>query len=133
MPDFKIAPKEVVDTPAGLLTAKDAKRLQFTLCDSNYAIERGQKAGGMYYTMIILSNLDEAIVGVHESNVLPPVVIYCTELVLEKLKKDGMPEEDVVEYFDFNIIGAHMGAQTPRFISYYPLEETGEYEWQYDK
>jgi hypothetical protein len=133
MVDFLESPKTVIDTPMGLITKEDASRLQFTLATSEYVIERGQKGGGLYYTMIILSNLDEAIVGIHESNILPPVVVYCSELIWQKLEKDGMPEEDVREYFEFNIIGAHMGAQTPRFVSMYGDEETGEDMWQFDK
>ena len=132
MTEYTESPKEVIDTPEGLLTSEDAKRLQFTLASAPYVIERGQKAGGMYYTMIILSNLDEAIVGVHESELIPPVVIYCTPKILAKLIKDGMPEEDAREYFDYNIIGSHMGAQTPRYIDYYQEEDSGEYSWQYD-
>ena len=56
MVEFLESPKTVIDTPMGLITKEDASRLQFTLATYEYVIERGQKGGGMYYTMIILSN-----------------------------------------------------------------------------
>ena len=31
--------------------------------------------------------------------------------------EDGMTEEEAVEYFEFNIIGAWMGEETPCFLS----------------
>ena len=116
------------------MLAADAKRLQFALATSPYVIEKGQAAGGMYATMVVLSNLDSAIVGLHESEIVPPAVIYSTALILKQLEKDGMPAEDSEEYFRFNVIGSYMGAQTPRYVCKdYNCEDDEEPQWVYDQ
>lgn len=33
------------------------------------------------------------------------------------MQRDGMTEEDAVEYFDFNVTGSYVGEMTPAFAS----------------
>ena len=40
-------------------------------------------------------------------------------------ERDGMPYEDAVEFYEFNVAGAYVGEGTPIFIS--SLEDTKEY------
>ena len=42
-------------------------------------------------------------------------------------QEDGMTEEEAIEYFEFNQIGAWMGDNTPCFIS--PFDEE-EMDWE---
>ena len=35
---------------------------------------------------------------------------------ISELVKDGMDEEEAVEYYDYNIVGAYMGEFTPIYI-----------------
>ncbi len=44
------------------------------------------------------------------------VVAYDKEAILEILMRD-MSEEEAIEYFDFNIIGAYVGDKTPVFVT----------------
>lgn len=37
----------------------------------------------------------------------------CVEILQER---DGMSEEEAIEYFEFNVAGAYVGPQTPVFI-----------------
>jgi hypothetical protein len=37
----------------------------------------------------------------------------CINILIEK---DGMTEEQAMEYFDFNVVGAWMGETTPIFL-----------------
>jgi hypothetical protein len=37
----------------------------------------------------------------------------CLEILM---KRDGMTEEEAVEYFDFNVEGAYMGEKTPVWV-----------------
>lgn len=59
---------------------------------------------------------DDAIIGVvHQFN--KPTVCYSIDKVIGLLMShDGMEEEEALEYFDFNIIGAWMGEHTPSFL-----------------
>lgn len=54
---------------------------------------------------------DEAILGVANDFTLPRLV-YSVSKCLEILSRE-MPEEDVLEYFTFNVSGAYVGEQTP--------------------
>jgi len=65
-------------------------------------------------------HFDAAIVGVVQQ-FDHATVCYSVDKVLEILMEhDGMSDEEAIEYFEFNIIGAWMGENTPSF-----LEKTG--------
>jgi hypothetical protein len=65
---------------------------------------------------MFMNGHDEAIVGIVEYFGSQQQLCYDKEKVLQKLMKSGMTYEEACEYFDFNIIGAYMGEQTPVFI-----------------
>ena len=60
-------------------------------------------------TFLKADGFDNAIIGVDETQMQ---LIYSVSKCLEILIKD-MPEEDAIEYFNFNVSGAYMGKQTP--------------------
>ena len=70
---------------------------------------------------LFMDGLDDAIVGVGSQYTKPTLVVYDYARILEVLSRGGMPEEDVVEYVDFNILGAWAGEYTP-FIMRSPEE-----------
>ena len=46
-----------------------------------------------------------------------PVAVYSRDRCLHVLmERDGMNREDAIEYFDFNVAGAWVGASTPVFL-----------------
>ena len=46
-----------------------------------------------------------------------PVAVYSKDRCLHVLmERDGMSREDAIEYFDFNVAGAWVGASTPVFL-----------------
>lgn len=59
---------------------------------------------------------DDAILGVAERIGMEAVVAYSTPKIIEILSRD-MTEEEAVEYFEFNILGAYVGERTPVFVS----------------
>lgn len=61
---------------------------------------------------------DDAIIGVVFDNMnAVPRIAYSTTKCLEILmKRDGMTEEEAIEYFDFNVQGAYMGEKTPIWV-----------------
>ena len=60
---------------------------------------------------------DEAIIGMAERINLGPVVAYDVDKMLEiMVERDGMTYEEAMEYFDYNILGAWMGENTPVYI-----------------
>ena len=53
------------------------------------------------------------------------VAVYDYMLCIDVLmKRDGMNEEDAIDYFYFNVVGAYVGEYTPVFINRASLEET---------
>ena len=35
----------------------------------------------------------------------------------DKVRRDSMPYEEAIEYFEYNILGAYMGENTPAFAT----------------
>jgi len=67
---------------------------------------------------------DEAIMGIVQRAGQEPVILYDTDKILEILiSRDEMTEDEAIEFFEFNIIGAWVGEQTPAFFSKTSLED----------
>ena len=65
-------------------------------------------------TTLLADGFDAAIVGITES--FPVQVIYDHDTCVQILQADGMKEEEALEYFHFNVLGAYVGEQTPIFM-----------------
>ena len=67
--------------------------------------------------ILIMDGYDDCIIGVVEQFGRPPIVCYNRELVIRKLMDEGMSEEESIEFFEYNQIGAWVGDYTPCFIT----------------
>ena len=65
---------------------------------------------------IILDNFDDCIIGITEEFGCGPRILYSKEKIIDKLS-ENMPEEDALEYYDFNILGGYFGEQNPIFLT----------------
>ena len=68
---------------------------------------------------MMADGLDKGLIGVYrprwnEGDL--PVAVYSTCRIITELVEQGMDEEEAVEYFDYNIVGAYIGEFTPIFI-----------------
>ena len=67
---------------------------------------------------LLCDGFDDAIIGVAERINLGPVVAYDVDKIVKILiKRDGMTEEEALEYYYYNVQGAWMGEGTPVFIT----------------
>ena len=67
---------------------------------------------------------DDAIIGMGNSFGRDSVLIYSVEKIIEKLmKRDGMNEEDAMEFFSYNIAGSYNGLGMPIFLFEYHDDE----------
>jgi hypothetical protein len=67
---------------------------------------------------LFCDGFDEAIIGIAERINTNPIVAYDVKKIIDILmKKSKMTYEEALEYFDFNIIGAWVGENTPIFIT----------------
>ena len=70
---------------------------------------------------LMADGFDEAILGISQRVGMEDVVAYDRDKCISVLMdRDGMSQEDAVEYFEFNVAGAYMGENTPVFISMFP-------------
>lgn len=63
------------------------------------------------YKFKIADGLDDAIIGLDEKSMR---LIYSESKVIEVLSRE-MSEEDAREYYEFNIVSAYLGPDTPIF------------------
>jgi len=61
--------------------------------------------------ILIADGFDDDIIGIDEHSMR---VIYSISKCLEILEED-MSEEDAVEFFEYNVLGAYVGEKTPIF------------------
>ena len=55
---------------------------------------------------------EDAIVGVYDGRLVYSN-LKCIEILMVR---DGMSQEEAIEYFDFNVEGAYMGEKTPIWV-----------------
>jgi hypothetical protein len=65
---------------------------------------------------LVADGFDEAIIGIgRQFN--KNLVIYdedkCIEILMER---DGMTDEEAIEFFEFNVVGAYVGEYTPIYV-----------------
>ena len=65
---------------------------------------------------LLADGLESAFIGVAERAGQNAVAVYDTQKVIDVFVSDGMTEEEAHEHFQFNVVGAYMGENTPMFI-----------------
>lgn len=75
--------------------------------------------------LLKLDGFDDCYLGVGESYGEQPALIYDYAKIIERLKQDGMSEEEAQEYFEFNILGSYFGEKMPIFLNRIPLDDLG--------
>ena len=66
--------------------------------------------------LLFMDGYDDCIAGVIERFGQEPIVCYDKLKVLAKLRADGMAEEEALEWFYVNQVGAWVGDATPCFL-----------------
>ena len=66
---------------------------------------------------------EDAIIGVAERCSCPALVVYdigkCITILMQR---DGMDEDEAMEYLEFNVLGAWVGENTPLFLWRPPVD-----------
>lgn len=66
---------------------------------------------------IILTGLDDAIIGITEEFSSKVRILYSKNKIIDILmKRDEMSLEEALEYYDYNILGLYGGEQNPVFL-----------------
>ena len=67
--------------------------------------------------IILADGFEDAFVGVAERCGMGPVAVYDREKCIEVLMRANIERDVAEEFFEFNVIGAHVGERTPMFIT----------------
>lgn len=66
--------------------------------------------------ILFADGFEEALIGVSTQFTRGPVALYdwdkCVSILMER---DGMAEDEAIEFMDFNVTGSWVGEQTPAF------------------
>lgn len=65
--------------------------------------------------MLFADGFDEALIGVGQRADGLSLAMYNANKCIEILMADGMTDEEAQEYFEFNVLGAYVGENTPMF------------------
>ena len=79
--------------------------------------------------MMTMDGFDDCIVGVVERFGQMDIFCYDKEKVLLKLQEMGMDEEEALEFFEFNHLGAWVGEGTPCFLTWVTEGYVDKEEW----
>lgn len=78
----------------------------------------------IYEDLLLADGFDEAFIGVGRRCGQPNIAVYDSEKCIEVLQKGGdMTEEEAMEYFEFNVVGAWVGDHTPMFVELCTISE----------
>ena len=66
--------------------------------------------------MLLADGFDEAGIGYIDRPNEPRVVVYDREKCIDILNKD-MSRDEAEEYFEYNVAGSYMGAETPAYLN----------------
>jgi hypothetical protein len=67
--------------------------------------------------ILLADGFEDAFIGLAERCGQPTIAAYDLNRCIEILMvRDGMSEEEAIEFFTFNVIGAYAGELTPTFL-----------------
>ena len=69
-----------------------------------------------FEVIVYPTGFEDCIVGVGERFGGPPVAVLDVEKMLAQMEKDGMTREEALEYFEYNILGAYVGQESPVYL-----------------
>jgi hypothetical protein len=82
---------------------------------------------------VLLTGLEEAIIGVIEEFGNGPRILYDKDKILSILcSRDLMTTEEAEEYYDFNILGLHAGEQNAVFLDRKLKPVETENGWEFE-
>ena len=66
--------------------------------------------------MLKADGFDDAIIGIGSRCGKPDIIVYDINKCIKILINQNMTEEEARDYFEFNVVGAWVGEETPIFV-----------------
>lgn len=80
--------------------------------------------------MLKCDGLDEAIIGITERCGDPMLIAYdCEKIIKIFMQRDGMTEEEAIDFLSFNVTQAYVGEGTPIFVWPKAIDEIDEMDF----
>ena len=127
MPSNRLNSNQIACSSSGELAGELASSERLNNPSGNPALQEDclnsdirEHLNDMFEGLLFLSEreFDAAILGVAERIGMSPIVAYDTAKIIDILcERDGMEDDEALEYFEFNIAGAYVGDRTPIFIA----------------
>lgn len=76
--------------------------------------------------LLLADGLEAAFVGIMHRFDQSPIACYDYDCVIQTFIEEGMTEEEAIEHFEYNVIGAWVGERTPCYVRRMPLEQAVE-------
>ena len=81
--------------------------------------------------MLTADGFDDAVIGYMDRTNEPRIVVYDREKCIDILARDMLPptlcnRDEAEEYFEYNVAGAYMGAETPAYLHKASIETIHE-------
>jgi len=70
-----------------------------------------------YPEVMLMDGFEDCIIGICERHGQEPIVTYDKNKIIDKLILEDMTEEEALEFFYYNQIGAWVGETTPCFVT----------------
>lgn len=84
---------------------------------NNLRDEISLKFEEMEENVLLMDGFEEAFIGYSQRINEPVLAVYAWEKMVDVLMtRDGMSDEEAMEYIDFNCLGAWVGEQTPIIV-----------------
>ena len=70
-----------------------------------------------YPDALLADGFDDAIIGIAEKCGSSDVILYDKGQCIKIMEsRDGMTEEEAIDFYYYNVVGAYMGEYTPCFV-----------------
>jgi len=61
--------------------------------------------------LLFAEGFDDAVIGIEEASMR--IIYSCSKCIDILIERDGMTEEEAMEFFDYNVSTAYVGEKTP--------------------
>ena len=76
--------------------------------------------------ILLADGFNDALIGTGQRANQPTLAVYDAKKCIEVLeKRDGMTQEEALEFFEFNVVGSSVGDDTPIFVCLGDIDREG--------
>ena len=78
--------------------------------------------------ILLADGFDDAFIGVDNGSRYRKALYDAYKVINILMERDGMDEDEAIEFFEFNVAGAYVGKHTPEFVDPHHKDYSFEHE-----